>query len=384
VLRSALALAVICCLTAVTACGGDGDDSGDGGGGGGGPYGTGLELGTEVLKSSPVGAAVEPWYRWNGDSCKFEVAKDHPSEYKADIRNVTGGDTQIGYMHYGNSDTFGVANTKSVTAMAEKAGMPLDVYNLKFPSRTEPLSAAKTAGVKQNKGVLQANLDPSILPKFFEILEEDNCIPSVQMYIPIDDHPAMGANWPDVGKEIGAYIAEEAQSRGWKPEDTAIVQCTDPDNGPTVNIMFEEVAKAVPEKGFAIPEGNVFDIVCKLTESQSGQKRVTDWFTSHPDFKHVAITSIDSPRMQSILKAVEREGRPDEDTILADTGLDPADQKSVRSGEQDLSVAFFPERYGDWLIPILQDVMAGNPVPKFVGTELVRGTKDNVDELYPE
>jgi ribose transport system substrate-binding protein len=383
---TAITLALLCCAGMLVACGDDdgGNGNGDGGTAAAGPYGTGLELGEKVLRSSPVGAAVGPWYRWNSEKCSFETTEEHPAEYKADVREVVGGESRIGYMHYGNSDTFGVANSESVEEVAKLAGMELDVYNLKFPSRTEPLSHAQTAAIKGDKGVLQANLDPSILPQFYKRLEGDGCIPSIQMYIPVDDHPAMGANWPDVGAEIGAFVAEEAADRGWEPEQTALVQCTDPDNGPTVNILFEKVSEQVVADGFAIPEENQFDLVCKLTESQSGEKRVTDWFTSHPDFEHVVVTSIDSPRMQSIIKAVEREGRPREDVILADTGLDPADQKSVRAGDQDLSVAFFPEKYGDWLIPMLQDVMAGNPVPKFVGTELVRGTPETIDDIYPQ
>ncbi len=141
--------------------------------------------------------------------------------------------------------------------------------------------------------------------------------------------------------------------------------------------------KAVPANGFEIPEANISDLVCKLSEANAGEKRVTDWFTSHPDFENVIVVSLDSPRMQSILNAIESDGRPRDQIILADTGLDPADRASVRAGDQEFSVAFFPDKYGDWQIPILQDIMAGNPVPSFVGTELVTGTKDNVDELYP-
>lgn len=382
---TAIVLALICCVGVLAACGDDDSGSpGTAGTAGAGQYGTGLELGTEVLKSSPVGASVGPWYRWNNETCSFEETDDHPTAYTADVREIVGGDSRIGYMHYGNSDTFGVANSESVEAVAKLAGMELDVYNLKFPSRTEPLSHANTAIVKGDKGVLQANLDPSILPQFYKVLEDDGCIPSVQMYIPVDGHPAMGANWPDVGVEIGNWLADEAAERGWNPEETALVQCQDPDNGPTVNIMHDKVAETISASDFAIPADNQFSLVCKLTESQSGEKRVTDWFTSHPDFEKVIIVSLDSPRMQSILKAVEREGRPDEDVILADTGLDPADQKSVRAGDQDLSVAFFPEKYGDWLIPMIQDLMAGNPVPKFVGTELAIGTPDTIDDIYPE
>lgn len=373
-------LAVAVALVPLSACG---DDGSSGGGGASGEFGTGLKLG-KVIRSSPVRASVGPWYVWNAADCKFEVTNDHPAEYKADIRKVDGGEAKIGYMHYGNVDPFGVSNSKSVEAVADEAGMPLDVYNLKYPSRTEPMAAANQAVVKGDKGVLQANLDPTILPQFFKILEGDGCIPSVQLYIPIDGHPSMGAHWPDVGTEYGDYIAEEAKARGWKPQDTALVNCIGRDEGPSVNVLFEEIPKALAAGGFDIPKENVTDLQCEVKEAQSGKKRVTDWFTSHPDFKHVAFTAVDSPRMQPMIQAVRAEDIAKEDTILVDAAHDPSSAASVRKGEQDLSVHFYGERYGDWLIPMIQDLMAGNPVPKIVGTEIVRVTKDNADEFFPE
>lgn len=375
-------VSVLCSLGLLAVgCGGD-DDAGTASSGG--VYGTGLELGDEVLNTAPVGATVGPWYRWNRDACEFEETDDHPEEYAAEIRDVVGGDDRIGYMHYGNTDPFGVSNSESVEEMAELAGMSLDVYNLRFPSRTEPLTAARNAVTQQNVGVLQANLDPSILPSFYDVLEADGCIPSIQLYIPVDGHPAMGNHWPDVGTMIGDHIATEAQERGWAPEDTALVQCIAEDNGPTVNVMFESSREALAEGGFELPADNVFELVCKENEVQAAFNRVRDWFTANSGFEHVAFTAIDSLRMQPMLRAIQEEGRPNEDTITAAGADDESSRASVRAGDQDMSVAFFGERFGEWLIPMMQDMLAGNPVPAFVGTELVPLTAENIDEHYPE
>lgn len=377
--RSTLAVIVLCLLAfLVAACGDNGDPSAGGDG-----YGTGLKLGTKVINSAPVGASVAPWYRWDGDECKFEETDEHPAAYKADVREIKGGADKIGYMHYGNTDPFGVANSKSIDEWAEKVDLPLDVYNLKFPSRTEPGSAARSAVVKQDKAVIQANLDPTVLPGYFEILEGDGCIPSVQLYIPIDGRPAFGNHWPDVGAEIGTYMAEQAEERGWKPEDTALVQCTDPDNGPAVNVMFKHVPRAMKENGFDVPKDNVFDLVCKASENQAGFKQISDWYTSHPEFKHVAMTAIDTIRMPNMIRAAKRQDRSRDDLLTGAGADDESSRKLVRSGDQDVSIAFFGERFGEYLIPMIQDLMAGNPVPSFVGTELVPLTKDNVDEYYP-
>lgn len=378
-----IALVAVACVGAALGACGDDDSGGNGGGGGSGEFGTGLQLGSKV-GSAPVGASVEPWYVWNADDCAFEKTTDHPAEYKAETRAMEGEAPKLGYMHYGNSDPFGVAVSKSIEAKAEEAGMDVNVYNLKFPSRTEPQTVANASVVKQDEVIVQANLDPTVLPDYFEIVEGKGCIPSIQLFIPIDGHPAFGNNWPDVGKTIGGYIADEGKKRGWKPEDTALVQCTDRDSGPTVNVMFEHVPKALAAGGFEVPQDNVFNIVCGLTDPQSGYKKVTDWYTAHPDFKHVAFSAIDSIRSVEMARAIKDEGRPREDAILAAGADDESSRGAVRAGDQDMSVAFFGEKFGEWIVPMVQDIMAGNPVPAFVGTELVPLTTENIDEYYPE
>jgi ribose transport system substrate-binding protein len=378
-------IAAACAAAVLAACGGD-DSNGNGGSGGGGAsgeFGTGLQLGKSV-GSAPVGASVEPWYVWNKDECAFEKTDDHPAEYKAETRAIEGDAPRLGYMHYGNTDPFGVAVSKSIEAEAKDAGMDVNVYNLKFPSRTEPQAVANASVVKQDEVVVQANLDPTVLPEFFEILEGQGCIPSIQLFIPIEEHPGFGNHWPDVGTLIGDYIAKEAEKRGWRPEDTALVHCTDRDSGPTVNIMFDYVPKGLAAAGFEIPKENEFDLVCGLTDPQSGYKKVTDWYTAHPDFEHVAFTAIDSIRSVEMGRAIRDEGGSRENAILAAGADDANSRAAVRAGDQDMSVAFFGERFGEWVVPMVQDIMAGNPVPSFVGTELIPLTAENVDEYYPE
>ncbi len=372
--------AFLVCL--LTACG-ESNSGGGSGGGAGGEFGTGLELG-KTISTAPVGATVGPWYRWNNSNCTFEVAKHHPASYRATLRAISGGPDQLGYMHYGNTDPFGVANSKSIEATAEKVGMPLNVYNLKFPSRTEPLADARASVVKGDNGVIQANLDPTALPAFFDILEGEGCIPSLQLYIPIEDHPAIGNNWPDVGMAIADYAAEEAKRRKWSPEETALVQCTDPSSGPTVDIMFKALPEKLAEDEFEIPDQNIYDLVCKTEENQSGLRQVTDWYTSHPEFEHVIMAAVDTLRLPNMIRAAESQGVP-RDSYISGAGADEELSRDLlREGKQDVSISFLAERFGEYAVPLMEDVMAGNPVPKFVGTKLIPLTHDNVDKYYPE
>lgn len=155
-MRHRLILVIAVSALLIAACGDD-DDSGTGGGNGGGSsssdFGTGLKLGTKAVSTAKVGSTVEPWYVWNPDECAFEKTDDHPADYKAETRDMPDGAPQLGYMHYGNSDPFGVAVSKSIEAEAKDAGMDVNVYNLKFPSRTEPQAVANASLVDRKAHV---------------------------------------------------------------------------------------------------------------------------------------------------------------------------------------------------------------------------------------
>ena len=346
----------------------------------GAQFGVGLKL-SGVVGEAEVGSSTGPWLVWNAKSCAYEQTSDHPTDYKAQSRTVAGGPTQIGYMHYGDVDPFGVANSKSVASEAEKVGFTLNTYNLKYPSETEPLAQARNSVLKKDAGVIQAQQVASVTPAFLKILQTDGCIPSVQMYLAVENVPTFGAVWSDVGATQGAWLAKEALARGWKPEDTALVQCTDPTLGEDVNSMFKTGPEALVKGGFALPDSNVYPLKCEFTP-QKAAVPVTDWLTAHPDVKNILMQTIDDERMSGMLNAMKQAGRSGDQIDIA-SGADQLGQEQIKNGVQQASIAYFPEKYGEWLIPILEDVMAGNPVPSFVGQALPVITQDNINDYYP-
>ena len=346
----------------------------------GAEFGVGLKL-SGVVGEADVGSSTGPWLVWNAKSCAYEQTADHPADYKAQSRTITGGPTQIGYMHYGDVDPFGVANSKSVASEAEQVGFTLNTYNLKYPSETEPLAQARNSVLKKDAGVIQAQQVASVTPAFLKILQTDGCIPSVQMYLAVENVPTFGAVWSDVGATQGAWLAKEALARGWKPEDTALVQCTDPTLGEDVNSMFKTGPEALVKGGFALPDANVYPLKCEFTP-QKAAVPVTDWLTAHPDVKNILMQTIDDERMSGMLNAMKQAGRSGDQIDIA-SGADQLGQEQIKNGVQQASIAYFPEKYGEWLIPILEDVMAGNPVPSFVGQGLPVITQDNINDYYP-
>lgn len=348
-----------------------------------GDFGTGLKVTDQVVSEAEIFKTVEPWLRWNKKSCAYEETTDHPAEYKAQIRKIDGSST-IGYMHYGDSDPFGIANSTSVKESAKAAGFTLNVYNLQYPSTTVPLDVAKTAVLRHDQGALQGNLDPTVLPQFFKEIEGKGCMPSIALYGGVGDkRPSIGAIYEDAGTLQGEYLAKEAQARNFAPDETAFVQCTDPSLAPFIAAMFPASAKALTAKGFALPDANLFKLDCSGQSSTKAVAAVKAWITGHPKFKHLLFNAPDDLRVTGIIAALKAAKRLTDDTISIGAGLDQLGQQQVRSGGETASIAFFPERAGQYLVPMLEDVMAGNAVPQFVEQAIFVVTKDDLDKYYP-
>ena len=385
--RFTLGLAVCLCAVVVAVlagCGSSSDDNGSASTSGGGTttaksqYGIGLGLGA-VVDSAPVGSASEPYLVWDKKSCSYKQVPAPATAYKTETHKVNG-KLQIGYMHYGDTDPFGVANSKSMKDVAAKAGIKLNVYNLKYPSPTEPIAQAKTAVLRHDQGVVDAQQIPAVNASFLKILQKNGCIPTVQMYLVTPNVPSMGADWGAVGTAEGKWLADYAKQKSIQPADTALVSCTDPDLGESVNVIFDTAPKSLAANGFDLPSNQVFKLTCK--DPQKSQVTLTDWFTSHPKFQHVMLNTIDDERMQGMINAIEKTGNQAKAITIAN-GADELGVKQIRSGKQMASIAFFPERYGSWLIPIMEDILAGKPVPSFTGSGLIPITKDNLDKYYP-
>ena len=249
------------CVVAVTAallsaCGGDDSNGNGGGGGGSGEFGTGLKLGP-VTSSAKVGAGVAPWYVWNADKCAFQKTNDHPAEYKAETRKIEGDAPQIGYMHYGDIDPFGVAKSKSIESDGRGRRHRPQRLQPEVPLATEPQSAADTSVTKQDEGVVQASSSiPRSCPSSSRSSRGGLHPVDADVHL-IDDHPGMGNNWADVG-DVRRLARRAGQEGGWKPEDTALVQCTDPRRRPEREHHVRRRPEGHDAGGFALPKDNVF------------------------------------------------------------------------------------------------------------------------------
>ena len=230
-----------------------------------------ISLGSKVLASAPVQASTGPWLVWNHATCDYRSRRTHPAAYKADLRQVTGKPTKIGYMYYGDTDPFGVANSKNIKKMAAHAGFKLDVYNLKYPSETEPLTQAHNAVLKKDIGVIQAQQLDGARYAFLDIIQKKGCIPTVQMYLRRPNVPVFGAVWPDAARRRARGSRSRPRRRaGSRPTRRSSSAPTRTSARASTSCSTRRRRRS--SRRLRDPEEEHLQVICKYSQTQSARR----------------------------------------------------------------------------------------------------------------
>ena len=200
-------------------------------------------------------------------------------------------------------------------------------------------------------------------------------------------HPGCRNFGPDnfhAAREAGRYLAGFAQEQGWDPAETELVVLWTAG----VQVMGERRDGAIAGvlESFAIPEENIHvDIPHQALDDVF--PLVTDWTTANPDAKNVlCFGHSDQPGVDCAL-ALEQAGflgraaaasLGASDEALVDL-RERADEESVFKA----TISYFPERYGQYLVPAVVDMLEGRIVPDRVIPAVEPVTRANVQELYP-
>jgi ribose transport system substrate-binding protein len=211
-------------------------------------------------------------------------------------------------------------------------------------------------------------------------------IPIVTVDVPCPNAPFMGCNNFKVSYMAGLRAVEEVEAKGGIDMLDAIVLMQFPAGGEVLMLRSEGFYQAFVDKyGAEVIDPITIRADGGAGEAEQANKAMTDVLSKIPDAEFVAMTSINEQTMSGCIAAIETAGRWNpEKWFIITMGCDDVGKQQIRDGQIDGAVAFFPERYGEYLVPAALALMVGEPVPPFMYVENEIITLDNIDEWYPQ
>jgi ribose transport system substrate-binding protein len=195
----------------------------------------------------------------------------------------------------------------------------------------------------------------------------------------------MGVNNWKVALMGGNYMAKliKEQWGGWDKVDM-VVLLQMPAGGDVTMLRSEGFAAALVEQFGPEAEKKIVRTDGGMGQSEQAKAAMDDVLAAHPKAKKICVTSINEQTMAGAIASLQSAGRWNaEDIIIITLGVDELGQSQIREGLSDAGIAFFPERYGEYVVPAVVTMLQGKAVPPWIYVENEVITKDNIDKWYP-
>jgi ribose transport system substrate-binding protein len=188
-----------------------------------------------------------------------------------------------------------------------------------------------------------------------------------------------------ISGELGGKAAGNYAKGLGKCGDVTIFNGINPGEGDAAAQRMAGFTDGVQEVCGVVPEDRIRSEIFDAGTTEQALTKTTDWLTANPGATFILSTSIDDARSAGIAKALAQNGRQgaavglgcDEIGVAATKEGDPAQTKFLGC------VAYFPEKYPDYVMSVGLDVLEGKPVPNEVHIEHKFLDKATISSVYP-
>lgn len=297
---------------------------------------------------------------------------------------------KVGYASLGEAVPFVVLVSDGIKKVAAQCNLEIAFAdNALDPEKA--LENARTFVVQQVDGVIEFQVHGDISAAVCDILKG---LPVIAIDIA---HPEcatfMGANNRLAG-ELGGEGAGRLAKELWDCDIDRIITFeafgVGQVNIDRLNGLIAGVQKVCPDLAY----GNFEDwsptvpdsIIIRLDADRvdPGFEKGRDTLTANPDADHIVALCINDDSCLGFLSAVKEAGREGQ-VIFASQGADPTSQAEMRINQYYAgSTAYFPERYGEILVPDIIKAIKGETIEDPHLIEHIFISADNIDQFYPE
>jgi len=299
--------------------------------------------------------------------------------YRSCIRPTGAPRPRIGFATRGTGTPFSRLVTESVQRAAAQAGVDL----VTVINQRSPKTALHNADVLIRQGVelvieyqTHERVASIISSRFLEA-----GIPVIAVEIPHPGATFFGANNYQAGVIGGRALGVWVQ-RNWGGQVDEIILLEEHIAGPLPKLRLTGMMMGMRECLRHVDEAHVVEIDGRGSFERAFE-RVRKHLQRTPKHRTV-IAANNDPMALGALRAFEESGRSPYCVAMGQNASPDAREELRRPGTRLIgSVAYFPERFGDEILPIALSILAKKPVPPAIFTKHQLITPRNVDRVYP-
>lgn len=315
----------------------------------------------------------------------YEQYRDYARDGKP-YPGLPGQGKRLGFASIYGTQPFCIALEQSLIKQATLAGFHENDLIL-LDNQYDPAVGLKNAELmlsKQPDIFIEHQADMKVNSMIAAQFAEAN-IPIIAVDTPLPGAPFMGCNDWQAAMIGGEYMASliESQWGGWEAIDNVIL-LQNPIGGEMTMLRSEGFATALVQRFGQEVEEKIVRADGGMGRTEQAKITMDGILAHYPEARKFAITSLNEETMAGVIVSLQSAGRwnPD-DTIIITLGVDNLGKLQIRKGLSNAGVTFYPERYGEYLIPAACAILNGSPVPSHMYVENHIITKDNIDEFYP-
>jgi ribose transport system substrate-binding protein len=207
---------------------------------------------------------------------------------------------------------------------------------------------------------------------------------------PVPGFPVMGVDNYSAGRLAGKWAAGMADPvyGGWENVDR-VVYLGAGDKDDKAGLRISGAKAELVEKFGMEADDEVRGSKAMMEEGVfvhgDGGRAISDILENYSDDENIMVFCLNDSVAEGVYRAALEKDRWDPDSwLIISYSLDDRGKDLVREGIIDAGIAFFPERYGDYLVPAALAHIFGNPVPPYIFMENEAITAENIGEYFPE
>ncbi len=321
----------------------------------------------EILWTVPANGNSDEWVIWDSNDCAYVTVDEHPDIWEPEAIS-SHGELVVGWGAQDTINEVNISMNASMDEAAARAEVELASVDYQFPSTAEPISAAQSIVVREPSVVVSNNQLDDVLESVNEIFFEA-CIPVVQVVTQSPGTVLFGPSNAGMGDLQGERLVAFANAQGWTADNTMLFVTFFSPAGPEVALRASVCADVVRE---AFPGISEVEHDTTSTTSLELQNAFTDMLTANPDAENIlscTVADLWALANAEALKVADRH------TNAAVTGVNggSAVLDAIIEGDTALvgSVDLGAAQWGEYWIPLAQDIAAGIPVPTEVFAPIV-------------